>query len=107
MQRFNAMDEAQVRAWIQDIGAVFAKGATITGTEVDDKIVAMFFSAVANDFVWGYLWPVIDGLFVDDKKVQASEDLNKACEAAAINPLTIIAIVQALLSLWKQFRKDA
>lgn len=99
------MVEADVRQWFKEIGEVVIKGTTITDNAIDDKVVTMFFSALDNDFVWQYLWPIIDGMFVDDTKVQASPEFNAAAETAAIDPLTIIAIVQALISLWKQFRK--
>ena len=100
------MNEIEVRQWFQEIGAVVIKGASITNTELDDKVAAMFFHALDSDLVWGFLWPIIDGMFTDETLVQSSPEFNDACAAKAINPLTVIAIVKALLDLYKMFRKD-
>jgi hypothetical protein len=100
------MNEIEVRQWFKEIGAVVIKGASITSTELDDKVVAMFFNALDSDLVWGFLWPIIDGMFTDETLVQSSPEFNDACTAKAINPLAIIAIVKALIDLYKMFRKD-
>ena len=99
------MDEIQVRQWFREIGTVVLKGTTITNTAVDDQIVGMFFNALDNDLVWSFLWPIIDGMFVDTNKLMATEDFDDVCETKAINPLMIIAIVKALIDLWNQFKK--
>jgi hypothetical protein len=100
-----SMNEAEVRAWIKEIGTVVLKGATITNTTVDDQVIGMFFTALDNDFVWKFLWPLIDGIFTDETLVQASPEFDEACATKAIDPLTIIAIVKAIYEIWKMFKK--
>lgn len=100
------MTEAEARQWIKEVGVVIAKGVSITTTEVDDKVVAMFFDAIDSDFIWGLLWPLVDGWFEDSDKVMATADLEGACEAKMINPLTVIAIVKAIIEVWKLFKKS-
>jgi hypothetical protein len=99
------MNEAEVRVWFKEIGTVVLKGTTITQTPVDDQVVAMFFNALENDFVWQFLWPIIDGLFVDADKVMATEDFSDACTAKAINPLVILSIVKTIIDLWNLWKK--
>jgi hypothetical protein len=99
------MVENEVRVWFKEIGEVILKGASITEMPIDDKVVQMFFTALSNDLIWSFVWPVIDDIFSESVLVKSTAEFNAAAEKAAIDPLTIIAIVQALFSLWKQFRK--
>jgi hypothetical protein len=99
------MIESEVRVWFKEIGEVVLKGATITDNAIDDKVVGMFFSALENDLVWSFLWPVIDDIFAESTLVKSTGELDVAADKAGIDPLTIIAIVQALFSLWKQFKR--
>ena len=99
------MIESEVRTWFKEIGEVIIKGTTITDTAIDDKVVEMFFAALENDLVWGLLWPVIDDIFAESVLVKSTGELDVAADKAGIDPLTIIAIVQALFSLWQQFRR--
>jgi hypothetical protein len=100
------MTESEVRQWMKEIGVVVAKAATITTNDVDDKVVKMFFDALDNDWIWSLLWPIVDGLFEDDTKVMATADFDDACSTKMINPLTVIAIVRAIIALYNQFKKS-
>jgi hypothetical protein len=97
------MDEAQARVWIRNIIEVVKQGATLTSFTIDDQAADMALRAVDSDLLWSWLWKLIGG-WMDGVDVVGDECPVEAAEAAAINPLMIIAIVKAIVELWKSFR---
>lgn len=100
------MTEAEVKQWLLDMIAVVRKGCSLTNNTVDDGVCDMVESAINSPFIWGLLWPLVDGWFEDSNKVMATADFDDACAAKMINPLTVIAIVKAIIELWKMFKKN-
>ena len=99
------MNEQQARTWIKSVGAVVLEGTSITNTAIDDTVVKMFFDALDNDMIWGLMWPIIDGIFEESPLTKSDTEFVAAAEAAAIDPMTIIAIVTAIFELWRKFRR--
>lgn len=103
------MNEAQARVFVRQIIEVIKTGTTLTSITIDDQIAEMALKAVDNDLLWAWIYKLIEKfLSSDDPIIVGAEDdcpLLQA-DAAAINPLTIIAIVKAIVDLWKMFRKE-
>lgn len=100
------MDEQQARKWVRDGMSWIGQGTTITNTLIDDKIVAMAMSAIDSDLLWPWIWNLIDGLVADPPLTMAAdEEFTCAAEKAGIDPMTIIAIISAVVELWRKFRK--
>jgi hypothetical protein len=100
------MNELEMRVFIRQIIEVLRKGATLTGVAIDDQVCDMVLKAVDSDLLWSWVWSLI-GRFVNDTEpivVSESYELTAACEVEAINPLMIIAIIKAIVELWKQLR---
>ena len=99
------MTEAQARQLITDQLLLFARYADMTPTEIDNRTVAMAQLAVANDIVWGWLWKFVQRWLEEDEMIVG--DCPEPAEAAevGIDPLTIIAIIKAVVELIKLFRK--
>jgi hypothetical protein len=100
------MSESEIRQWLLSFGHLLGKLADLSGTQIDDEVVKAFIAALESDLLWGYIWLLIGGLF-DDKPmlVEATDDVALAAEELGISPLVIIAIVKALLEIWKLFKK--
>jgi hypothetical protein len=96
------VDEQQARVWIRNIIEVVKQGATLTSFTIDDQAADMALRAVDSDLLWAWLWRLIGG-WLDGVDVVGEEP--PVVEAAAIDPLTVIAIIKAIVSLWQAFRK--
>jgi hypothetical protein len=100
------MSEAEARIWIGEILGVIRKGCLLSGTQIDENVVDMVQRAIENDMIWAWIWRVIGTLLTEEDGpilVEADADV-AACEAAAVNPLLILAVIKALIDLWKSFR---
>jgi hypothetical protein len=100
------MDSNQMRVWIRQILEVIKTGATLTSTNIDDQAVEMMLRAIDNDLLWAWIAKLIDRFMKDDDPLIVAEEepCPVTADAAAINPLMIIAIVKAIVELWKAFR---
>jgi hypothetical protein len=99
----------EMRQWIKDILGVIAKGASLTPTVIDDNCVAMVLRAVENDMLYDWVYGLIERWLVDeDDPILVGDPVNDevlaASAVAAINPLVVIAVIKALIALWKSFR---
>lgn len=103
------MSEAEARQWLLDIASVIGRGATLTGTQIDDAAVAAFKQAIENDFFWMWIWKLLQRILQGEQLV-GTEDMDgsvvEASEAVGIDPATIIAIITAVIELIKFFRRD-
>ena len=99
------MNESQARQLITDQLALFARYADMTPTEIDNKTVAMAQLAVSNNLIWSWLWKFVQRWLEEDEMIVG--DIAEPAEAAevGIDPLTILAIVKAVMELIKLFRK--
>lgn len=97
------MDSAQARVFVRQIIEVIKTGTTLTGITIDDQIAEMALKAVDNDTVWAWCWLVIEKMLGGDDDVNVVGAPGPE-ELGAIDPLTVIAIIKAIVSLWKAFR---
>lgn len=98
------MNEAQARVWIRQIVEVVKQGATLTDFTIDDQAAEMVLRAIDNDLLWGWVWKIVGGLLDGQPDVVGDDLPLLQADAAAINPLTVIAIIKAIVELWKSFR---
>jgi hypothetical protein len=96
------MNEQQARVWVRNIIEVVKQGATLTDFTIDDQAAEMMLRAVDSDLLWASIWKLIGGLLNDEPDVVGCE--MPVTDVAAINPLMVIAIVKAIVELWKSFR---
>ena len=101
------MTENEARVWVRQIIEVMRKGATLTTTEVDDKVCDMVLLAVDSNTLWPWIWQLLSRFLASDDDGLLVGDIPEPVEAAemGLNPLTIIAIIRAIAELIKLFRK--
>ena len=99
------MNELEMRNFIRQIIEVMQKGTGFTGTTIDDQVCNMALRAVDSDLIWSWILLLI-GRFLKGEPilVEAGEEVGMAMKAEAINPLMIIAIIKAIVELWKALR---
>lgn len=104
-------DEAGCRAWCRSACGVLAQVADLTTTTLDDSAVAVVVNVVEDDTLWGLAWDVIG--WVTREEAEGGPTRLKPMSAAflgekvGIDPFTIIAIIQAVVSFiqwWKNRR---
>lgn len=102
------MTEQELKQWILDILAVIRKGCTLTPTTIDESVVDMVVRAVESEILWAWIYRLIGGLLGpdDDESILVSTEPMPvdAVEVAMINPLVVIAVIKALIELWKTLR---
>lgn len=100
------MDSAQARVFVRQIIEVIKTGTTLTGITIDDQIAEMALKAVDNDVLWAWIYKLIGRFLNDDDPIIVADECPCPVEApAAIDPLMVIAIIKAIVELWKSFRK--
>jgi len=101
------MNESQARVFVRQIIEVIKTGATLTEITIDDQIAEMALKAVDNDLLWAWIYKVICRFLADDDPIIVAEECPcpVGAEVVGIDPLTILAIIKAVVDLWKQFRK--
>jgi len=111
------LDAAAVREWLRNLVQITKDIAAETPTELDDKATAMLAGVLENDAVWQVLYStfilIVDGDFLFDEKEEAELSSRLAIAMAGqdddkvqtIEPLVIIAIIRALIELFRQWRE--
>lgn len=101
------MTETELREFVRRIVGVAQTVAELTGTAIDDHACEMVLKAVNNDLLWGWIWSLVDQWIVDENApiLVSAEAAPAELQAAAIDPLTVIAIIKAAIELWKLIRK--
>lgn len=105
-------DAPKFRTWLQAVVSVLKRLAALTGVRIDDEIVEVVDRILANDDTWAALYKVIINLITRDQTTLAAAPINSlgdplgdAClelaDKAELNPMLVIGIVQAAISLWK------
>ena len=103
-------DEAGCRAWCRSACGVLAQVADLTTTTLDDSAVAVAVKIVEDDTLWGLAWAVVDWVSKPQPStVAARESAKELGDKTGIDPFTIIAIIQAVVSFiqwWKNRREN-
>ena len=101
------MSEQELKQWILDILDVLRRGAGLTPTTIDEASIDMVIRAVENELLWAWIYKLIGGLLGPDDDgsllVQTESVPVDVATAAAVNPLLVIAVIRALVALWKSF----
>jgi hypothetical protein len=101
------MNELEMRTFVRQILEVLRKGASLTGTTIDDQTIDMVLRAVDSDLIWSWVFALIQRFLKDEPiLVESGVEVAEACEVAAISPLAIIAIIKAMVELWKLLKKE-
>ena len=96
------MNENEFRAWVKQILGVLKTGAGLTPTLIDDQACEMVLKVVDSDILWGWVWKTVDQWVVDEDH----PILVGAPEMVGVNPLLVLAVIKALLALWKALRPE-
>lgn len=100
-------DKDATRKWLLAVCEAAGILAAKTTLKTDDKIVCFLARAINNETLFDSLHGLIVHLLRADPDLPCMVDLPEAlaaeAEAAAIDPLTIIAIVKAVLDLLRGF----
>jgi hypothetical protein len=103
------MSEQDAKQWILDLLDVMLRGAKLTPTVIDDRAVELSIMAMQNPIIWGWAWTVLRPVLEEgEDRVMAVASCPPEVEAESdkveIDPLTIIAIINAVLELIKIWR---
>ena len=102
------MNEVQARQWLLDLLDVMLRGAKLTPTVIDDRAVELSIMAVNNDLIFSWIWKVLEPVLNGDDRVmsviECPEEVVAESDKVEIDPLTIIAIINAVLELIKIWR---
>ena len=103
------MNEKEAQAWIMDGLAWIGRGVSITDNFIDDKIVRAVMVALSSEVIWGWIWPMIRPVFEDQEILvgaaeEAPAEVCLAADEVGMDPLTILAMVKAIMELIKLFR---
>ena len=102
------MNEQQAKQWVLDLLDVMLRGAKLTPTVIDDRGIELAIMAVSNPIIWGWIWKVLEPVLNGDDRVmsviECPEEVVAESDKVEIDPLTIIAIINAVLELIKIWR---
>ena len=113
-------DEKALRTWMIGLSAVADKLTEITPTTLDDRLADFLSTVVATDKPWAIFYglvtmllPAEDGSAItkaaaapEEFLVGATELSNElAATPAALDPITIITLIQTVISIIKLWRK--
>lgn len=99
-------DEPAFRAWIKQLSDIMAMVAALSATPVDDNAVKLLNLAATDDEVWAIVYAIITDLS-SDKPMGTEIELAALSEKTAIDPATLLAIIQAVMEIiaWWRNRK--
>ena len=98
-------DAEDTRVWAVKLLGVLDGYAKATSTHIDDQLVAFFQTVTENDATWGTIHGLIMDLVGDDAGC-ADDDSRIPLLAGEVglDPISIIAIINAIVSLVKWWR---
>lgn len=106
-------DEEAFRAWMVGMTDAASSLAMLTGNEMDNRVAGVLETIVDSDSYWAVLYSVLltasEYITLNDQKTAAAgeDGISTLCQQAAIDPATLITIINAILSLidWWRNRK--
>ena len=104
----NFGDKEAVKRWLLDLCDVAKLLTDRTPTPADDAIVAFLERSIGDPTLFDPIYDLLTALLAGDgesQKVGLTPGLAGEAEKAGIDPLTILAIVEAVVSLIKLIRE--
>ena len=101
-------DKEAVRAWLLKLCEIAGMLTERTPTEADDAVLAFLERSVADEKLFDPICELLTNLLAAEPGAPtcaAPPELAAATEAAAIDPLTIVAIMEAVVALIKFIRE--
>lgn len=110
----NYRDGVALRSWLTSVAEIIEKAAKFTEIKLDDQCAALLRTILMNDDVFAAFHVMLVNLLTDDDTGQAvlacpcpcpdgecPEDVRLFAEKAGFNPLIILSIVQAVITVIK------
>lgn len=99
-------DSERLREWVAKLVAILNRGSTYTDTTIDDTLVAILHHMVASDDCWQNVHSLLHLLCncEDPVTVVRSQHVAAVADEAGVDPLTVIAIIKAVLELLQWWR---
>ena len=104
----NFGDKEAVRAWLLKLCEIAGLLTERTPTEADDAVLAFLERSIANPALFDPIYDLLTALLAgagESQKVGLTPALAGEAEKAGIDPMTILAIVEAVASLIKMLRE--
>jgi hypothetical protein len=104
-------DSAATRAWVNRVLGICEFAATLTPVKIDDDAISALEKIVGDDEAWAAIHGFLLTLVTEpDNIVMSGGHVPVPVQAAGdktnINPALILAIIQALASLYKWWRDN-
>lgn len=100
------MNEAEARVWVRDGVVWLQRGAALTPTTLDDRIVTLTLNAIDTDFLWVLMWRVISKVLEDEPVVvEADEAVLAEAQIAAVDWMQVMQIIMAIMEIIKNWKK--
>lgn len=97
-------NEAELRSWIVGVIDLLKILANYVPGDVDDKIIALLGTAVADDGVWASFYALFRSE-AEGKLMATHDDCPTVSSAAAVNPVVVFEFITLLVQLWKAWNK--
>jgi len=107
----NFGDKEATRAWLLKLCEIAGLLVERTPTEADDAVLAFLERSIGNDDLFDPIYRLLLAVLSTDETLTASEaetatqPLAAEAEKAGIDPLTILAVVEAVVGLIKLIRE--
>lgn len=100
-------DKATVRQWLLNLCEIAKLLTERTPTEADDAVLAFLERSIADPALFDPIYDLLTALLAHDDgpETLASQELTEATLKAGIDPVTILAIIEAVAGLIKLIRE--
>jgi hypothetical protein len=100
-------DKEATRQWLLKLCEIAKLLTERTPTPADDKVLAFLERSIADSALFDPIYDLLTALLAHDDgpETLASQELTEATLKAGIDPLTILAIVEAVVGLIKLIRE--
>jgi hypothetical protein len=100
-------DKEATRQWLLKLCEIAKLLTERTPTEADDAVLAFLERSIANPALFDPIYELLTALLAHDDgpETLASRELTEATLKAGIDPMTILAIVEAVVGLIKLIRE--
>lgn len=103
----NFSDKASVRQWLLSLCDIAGSLTRLTPSPADDAVLAFLERSIADEKLFDPIYDLLTNLLASDEPAptMASQELTTAAVNAGIDPVTIMAIIEAVVALIKFVRE--